>query len=223
MAYTYLKGINIGGWMNCFEDLTDDFAAHVRTFITESDIDRIASWGADHIRLPFQNDILNEDTYALIERIRREVPGISLRTTLMVGFPTETDSNFEELCQYVKDMRFERMGAFAYCEEDSTPAQRLYDDNVRPEVKQQRLDRLMRLQETIAAEFNKSLVGKQMTAIVDREEDDYYILRTQYDSPEVDTELLVRKDMNRRPQIGCFYNVTIDAYENFDLYGHINQ
>lgn len=157
---------------------------------------------------------------ALIEKIRKEVPGVCIRTTLMVGHPGETEEDFEELKQFVRDMRFERMGCFAFSNEDGTYAYDHYEDNIPQEVKDRRVDELMRLQERIAGEISEERVGKQLKVIVDREEDDFYVGRTEWDSPEVDCEVLIKKD-DTNIKIGEFYDVTITGSENFDLYGKI--
>ena len=133
-----------------------------------------------------RRNITKAETYELLERMRREVPGIHLRTTLMVGHPGETEQDFEELIRFVKDIRFERMGAFAYSHEEGTYAYQHYKDEIPQEVKQDRLDYLMRVQEGISADVNASKVGQTFRVIVDREEEDFYVGRTQYDSPEVD-------------------------------------
>ena len=163
--------------------------------------------------------ITKQETYSLIENIRKQVPGIYLRTTLMVGFPGEGDKEFEELCDFVRWARFERMGAFAYSEEQGTPSARLFSDDIPEEVKQERLSRLMRLQQRISAEIQEEKVGKQMRVIIDREEGDWYIGRTEFDSPEVDPEVLVSSDQELT--LGQIYNVRITKAEDFDLYAEL--
>ncbi len=161
-----------------------------------------------------------EDTYRLIQRLREEVPGIHLRTTLMVGFPGEGEEEFNELKDFVRWARFDRMGAFAYSEEDGTYAKRHFKDEVPEEVKQQRLSEIMRIQQRIAAELNEQKVGQTLQVVIDRREGDYYVGRTEFDSPEVDPEVLIpvsQKALRR----GCFYNVKITGAEEFDLYGEI--
>lgn len=154
-----------------------------------------------------RRNITKAETYELLERMRREVPGIHLRTTLMVGHPGETEQDFEELIRFVKDIRFERMGAFAYSHEEGTYAYQHYKDEIPQEVKQDRLDYLMRVQEGISADVNASKVGQTFRVIVDREEEDFYVGRTQYDSPEVDPEILISKDTPLSP--GSFYQVKV--------------
>ena len=165
-----------------------------------------------HISAQEQND--------LIRTIRQEVPGICLRTTLMVGHPGETEEDFEALVQFAKTMRFERMGAFAFSNEEGTYAAEHYQDDIPEEVKQKRLDKLMRIQEQIAGEISESRIGKTLRTIIDREEDDYYVGRTEWDSPEVDCEVLISKQTPLT--IGTFYNIKITGSENFDLYGELN-
>lgn len=166
-----------------------------------------------------RRNITKAETYELLERMRREVPGIHLRTTLMVGHPGETEQDFEELIRFVKDIRFERMGAFAYSHEEGTYAYQHYKDEIPQEVKQDRLDYLMRVQEGISADVNASKVGQTFRVIVDREEEDFYVGRTQYDSPEVDPEILIFKDTPLSP--GSFYQVKVIDAQAFDLYGKV--
>ncbi|MBO7119955.1 MAG: 30S ribosomal protein S12 methylthiotransferase RimO [Bacteroidales bacterium] len=167
--------------------------------------------------------ITKQETYDFIEKIRREVPGIHLRTTLMVGFPGETDEDFLELIDFVKWARFERMGAFAYSEEEGTYAAEHYEDNVPEEVKQARLSKLMRIQQQISSEVQESKVGQSMKVIIDREEGDYFIGRTEFDSPEVDPEVLIKKAdaPNLRP--GLFVHVNIKNADEFDLFGCVEE
>lgn len=137
----------------------------------------------------------------------------------MVGFPGETAEEFEELLQFVKDMRFERMGAFAYSEEEGTYSALNYKDDIPSEVKEQRLERIMQLQESISEEINSSKIGTVMQAVIDREEEDYYVARTEYDSPEVDPELLINK---AKPlTAGKFYNIRITSAGPYDLFGEV--
>ena len=163
--------------------------------------------------------ITSQETYHLIETLRREVPGIHLRTTLMVGFPGETDEDFSQLLDFVRWARFERMGAFAYSHEDGTYAALHYEDNVPEEVKQARLDKLMRVQQRISGEIQESKVGHAFRVIIDRREGDYYVGRTEYDSPEVDPEVLIPADADIA--VGQFVQVEIERADEFDLYGHI--
>ena len=174
---------------------------------------------SDPMLKKMRRNITKEETYALIRRMREEVPGIHLRTTLMVGHPGETEQDFEELVEFVKEARFERMGAFAYSHEEGTYSFKHYTDDIDPEVKQDRLDYLMRIQEGISAEVNGSKIGKVFKVMIDREEEDFYVGRTEFDSPEVDPEILVSKEKLLIP--GMFYNVRIDDAQAFDLYGSV--
>lgn len=175
---------------------------------------------SDNVLDAMHRHISREETYRLIENIRKQVPGIHLRTTLMVGFPGETDEDFNELCDFVRWARFERMGAFAYSEEQGTPSARLYEDNIPEDVKQERLSRLMRLQQRISAEMQEEKVGKEMRVVIDREEGDWYIGRTEFDSPEVDPEVLIPiSSASLAP--GMFCKVRIVKADDFDLYGEV--
>ena len=161
-----------------------------------------------------------EETYNLISRLREMVPGVNLRTTMMVGFPGETDDDFNQLIEFVKWARFERLGAFAYSEEEGTYSALHYKDDVPEDVKRDRLDRLMAVQQDISAEIQASLVGKTMKVIVDRKEKGFYVGRTQFSSPEVDPEVLIPVG-DRTLRNGRFYNVRITGSEEFDLYGEV--
>ena len=161
-----------------------------------------------------------QETIDLLKTIRERVPGIHIRTTLMVGFPGETQEDFHELLEFVRTQRFERMGAFAYSEEDGTYSANNYEDDVPAEVKQRRLDKLMILQQEISAEVEAEKVGKILKVIIDRKEGDYYIGRTEFCSPEVDPEVLIKAG-EKRLRVGCFYNVKIAHTEEFDLYGEV--
>lgn len=161
-----------------------------------------------------------EETEELIRRIRQVVPGIHLRTTLMVGFPGETEEDFRELVEFTKWARFERMGAFAYSEEEGTYSAENYKDDVPDDVKQARLSKLMRVQQNISAEIEAEKIGQEMVVVVDRREGDYYIARSEYSSPEVDPEVLIPVS-ERTLRKGCFYNVRITSAEEFDLYATV--
>ena len=173
---------------------------------------------SDSVLSRMQRHVTKAETYELVERLRREVPGIHIRTTLMVGFPGETEEDFEELKTFVKWARFERMGAFAYSEEEGTYSEQHYDDDVAEEVKQRRLDQLMRIQQHISAELEAEKVGKTFQVVIDRQEGDYYVGRTEFCSPEVDPEVLIPVE-ERELEIGAFYDVLITDSEEFDLYG----
>lgn len=159
--------------------------------------------------------ITKEETLALIRTIREKVPGIHIRTTLMVGFPGETEEAFNELKEFVREAKFERMGAFAYCEEDDTYAAKNFSDSIPQEVKESRLEKIMAIQEDVALESNQSKIGKTMTVVIDREEPDYFVGRTEFDSPEVDPEVLIDKD--DRLTVGNFYDVEIIDALPFEL------
>lgn len=169
-----------------------------------------------------QRHVTKEDTYALVERMRQEVPGICLRTTMMVGFPGEGEKEFEELMEFVKWAKFDRLGAFAYCEEDGTYAAENYRDSVSKKKKQERLDRLMEVQQRISTKLNDAKVGGLFRTVIDRIEGDYYIGRTEFDSPDVDTEVLVNVN-DGELKIGEFYNVRITDATEFDLMGIVEE
>lgn len=175
---------------------------------------------SDNMLQKMRRHVTKEQTYQLIEDFRKEVPGIHLRTTLMVGHPGETEADFEELKEFVRKVRFDRMGAFAYSEEEGTFAANNYEDNISQEVKQARLDELMAIQQEISSELSAAKIGRQMKVIIDRVEGDYYIGRTEFDSPEVDPEVLIERN-GEQLIIGNFYQVEIVNSDDFDLYGHI--
>ena len=173
---------------------------------------------SDNMLSRMRRHVTKEETYELVRRLREEVPGIHIRTTLMVGFPGETDEDFEELKAFVKWARFERMGAFAYSEEEGTFSAEHYQDDVPEEVKLARLDKLMHIQQNISAELEAEKIGQTLKVIIDRQEGDYYVGRTEFCSPEVDPEVLIPVE-ERRLKIGAFYDVQITDSEEFDLYG----
>ena len=170
---------------------------------------------SDKVLTNMRRHITRDETLCLIERMRREVPGLHLRTTLMVGFPGEGDKEFDELMDFVREVRFERMGAFAYSEEIGTWAANNLCDDIPQDVKQARLEALMDLQESISMDIQESKVGTTQRVIIDREEKEYYVGRTQYDSPEVDPEVLITKDRILIP--GNFYNAHITSALPFEL------
>ena len=175
---------------------------------------------SDNMLTKMRRHVSKAETYALIDKFRKEVPGIHLRTTLMVGFPGETEEDFNELKEFVQKARFDRMGAFAYSEEEGTYAAEAYEDSISSEVKQARLDELMAIQQGISAELSAAKVGQEYKVIIDRKEGEYYIGRTQFDSPEVDPEVLIKSE-GKRLFTGHFYNVLITDADDFDLYGKI--
>ena len=175
---------------------------------------------SDNMLTLMRRNVTKEQTYALIKKIREEVPGIHLRTTLMVGHPGESEEDFNELMEFVKEAKFERMGAFAYSEEEGTYSAIHYTDDISDEEKELRLSRLMRLQQKISADINSKKVGNQYKIIIDRLEGEYYIGRTEFDSPEVDGEVLISINEGDL-EIGEFYSVKIVEADEFDLYGTI--
>ena len=177
---------------------------------------------ADPVLDAMHRHITSKETYDFVETLRREVPGIHLRTTLMVGHPGETDEAFRELMDFVRWARFERMGAFAYSEEMGTYSAQHYADDIPEDVKQQRLGQLMRLQQRISSEVQAAKVGKRMRVIIDRQEGDYLVGRTEFDSPEVDPEVLIKNTgKSDGPKVGEFCECTITESDDFDLYGSV--
>ena len=175
----------------------------------------------DHMLSLMRRHITRAEQDALIKKIRERVPGICIRTTLLVGHPGETEEDFEELKAWVKEMRFERMGCFAYSDEEGTYANKHYKDDIPQEVKEARASELMAIQQEISGELMAKLVGTTQRVIIDRIEGEYAIGRTQYDSPEVDCEVLIAVTADRLPVMGDFVNVKITKAEEFDLYGEI--
>lgn len=183
-----------------------------------------------YIDIPFQhsNDTIlknmrrgmnKKQMYTLIEKIKKEVPGIAIRTTLMVGFPGEGKKEFEELKDFIKEVQFDRLGVFTYSEEEGTTAAQHYTDNVKPDVKQERRNELMALQQEISFKHNKDKIGKTFKTIIDRKEGKYYIGRTQFDSPEIDNEVLIKENHSNPIDIGKFYTIEIIDANEYDLFG----
>jgi ribosomal protein S12 methylthiotransferase len=172
---------------------------------------------SDRVLTNMRRHITGDETRQLLAEIRQRVPGIHIRTTLMVGFPGEEEQDFEELMEFVKEQRFERMGAFAYCEEEGTYGANNFEDNIPEEVKQERLNKLMALQEEISLDIQQSKQGKILDVIIDSEEDEYYIGRTEFDSPEVDPEVMVKKTVKLKP--GDIIPVKIEQALPFELIG----
>lgn len=172
---------------------------------------------SDSMLKRMRRGISKQQTIDLIRRIRRDVPGIFLRTTLMTGHPGETQSDFDELCEFVREMKFERLGVFAYSHEEGTYCDRHYKDDIPDKVKRERAEKIMEIQSEVSESLNASLIGKRMKVIVDRKEDGYYIGRTEHDSPEVDPEVLI--EGKERLDTGCFYEVEITGSDEYDLYG----
>jgi len=161
--------------------------------------------------------VTREETEALIKRIKEEVPGVIIRTTFLVGFPGETEADFEELTAFVEEMRFERLGVFQFSNEEGTYASKMFKDDVPAEVKQDRADEIMEIQQQISAELNQEKIGKTFKVIIDRKEGDFYVGRTEFDSPEVDGEVLVTSEDELKK--GVFVNVKITGAEDYDLFG----
>ncbi|GHT13731.1 ribosomal protein S12 methylthiotransferase RimO [Bacteroidia bacterium] len=174
---------------------------------------------SDTVLKAMRRNISRTETVELLQKIREEVPGIHLRTTLMVGHPGETEADFADLLAFVREMRFERMGAFPYSEEEGTYSGKHYKDDIPLEIKNKRMDELMAVQEQIAGEISDSKIGQTLKVIIDREESDFYIGRTEYDSPEVDPEVLINK--NKKLSSGKFYPVKITGTQSFDLLGAV--
>lgn len=174
---------------------------------------------SNHMLDVMHRNVTKEETLDLIKKIRQAVPDIHIRTTLLVGFPGETEDDFNELMDFVREQRFERMGAFTYSEEEGTYSSTHYKDDVPNDVKQRRLDQLMALQQDISSEVEAKKVGTNMKVIIDRKEGDWYVGRTQYSSPEVDPEVLI--SATKRLIKGHMYNVLVTSSEEFDLYAEV--
>lgn len=209
-------------WIRLHYGYPNDFPMDLLQVMRERDnVCNYMDLALQHISNPvlerMHRNITAEQTRDLLAKIRQEVPGIHLRTTLMVGFPGETEDDYAQLVDFVKEMRFERMGAFAYSEVEGTYSARHFKDDVDEETKQLRLSKLMRIQQNIAADINQNKTGKVFKTIIDRIEGDYYVGRTEFDSPDVDPEMLIKAD--RELTIGNFYDVRVTDAMDFDLYG----
>jgi ribosomal protein S12 methylthiotransferase len=209
-------------WIRLHYGYPNDFPMDLLQVMRERDnVCNYMDLALQHISNPvlerMHRNITAEQTRDLLAKIRQEVPGIHLRTTLMVGFPGETEDDYAQLVDFVKEMRFERMGAFAYSEVEGTYSARHFKDDVDEETKQLRLSKLMRIQQNIAADINQNKTGKVFKTIIDRIEGDYYVGRTEFDSPDVDPEMLIKAD--RELSIGNFYDVCVTDAMDFDLYG----
>jgi ribosomal protein S12 methylthiotransferase len=174
---------------------------------------------SDNMLAKMRRNVTKEEVINLVKRFRKEVPGVVLRTTMLVGHPGETEEDFEELKQFVREAKFDRLGVFAYSHEEGTYAAKKYKDNIPQEVKDARAAEIMAIQEQISAELNARRVGQTLNVLIDREDADYFVGRTEYDSPEVDGEVLISKEIAL--QIGEFYQVKITNAEEFDLFGTI--
>ncbi|WP_430971977.1 30S ribosomal protein S12 methylthiotransferase RimO [Sunxiuqinia rutila] len=175
---------------------------------------------SNHMLGRMRRKITKEETIALLQKIREEVPGIAIRTTFLVGHPGETEADYEELKAFVAEQKFDRMGVFSYSDEDDTYAFKMYEDDVPEETKEARAAELMEIQQTISEKLNTEKVGKTLNVLIDREEGDYFIGRTEYDSPEVDGEVLIEKD--DRIEVGNFYQIAISDSTEFDLIGSLS-
>ena len=172
----------------------------------------------DRILKSMKRGLGSEGTRALVQKMKERVPGVALRTTLITGYPGETEEEFNELLDFVKESEFDRLGVFTYSEEEDTPAFRLKDD-VPEDLKQERMEKVMELQQEISLKLNKQRTGKIFKTIIDRKEGEYYVGRTEFDSPEVDNEVLITSE--KKLTIGNFYNVLIEKADYFDLYGSV--
>ena len=209
-------------WIRLHYAYPADFPMDLLRVIRERDnvckyLDIALQHCSDHILSQMHRHVTKQQTIGLINEIRRQVPGIHIRTTLMVGYPGETEDDFAQLKDFVKEMHFERMGAFAYSEEDGTYAALHHKDDVPDNIKQKRLDVIMKIQESISADVNDAKVGKVLKVIIDRIEGEYYVGRTQFDSPEVDPEVLIKAE-EQKLNIGDFYDAKIVSFDDYDLY-----
>ena len=211
-------------WIRLHYGYPNDFPMDLLDVIRQRDnVCRYIDLALQHISDPvlkrMKRHITAAETRDLLARIRETVPGIHLRTTLMTGFPGETEDDYSQLLDFVREQRFERMGAFAYCEVEGTYSALHYSDDVPDDIKQSRLSRLMRVQQDISEELNSAKVGQVLKTVIDRREGDWYIGRTEFDSPDVDPEVLIRAD--RELAAGQFLNVRITDSDVFDLYAEV--
>ena len=176
---------------------------------------------SDHMLNVMRRGVTKKQITELIRKIRKEVPGIFIRTTLMTGHPGETEEDFGELCEFVREMKFERLGVFPYSHEEDTYCDKHYSDDVPEDVKKQRAEMIMELQSAISEEVNNKLIGKILKVLIDRKEEGFYIGRTEHDSPEVDTEVLIEDKGDKVLNVGEFYDVEITGVNEYDLYGKI--
>ncbi len=219
-----LAGIEGLKWIRLHYAYPSKFPADLLKVIRERDnvckyLDIPLQHITDHMLGMMRRRITKQETISLIDTIHREVPGIALRTTFLVGHPGETEEDFEELKSFVSEYKFERMGVFAYSNEDDTYAFKMYEDTIPQEVKEQRAGELMEIQQEISALQNQKYIGRRLQVLVDREEEDCFVGRTQYDSPEVDGEVLIKN--NPEIQVGEFYTVKITGSSEFDLFGKV--
>ena len=214
------------GWIRLHYAYPTDFPEELLDVMAKHDnvckyLDIALQHCTDHMLNLMRRHITRTEQDALLKKIRERVPGICIRTTLLVGHPGETEADFEELKTWVREMRFERMGCFAYSDEEGTYANKHYQDDVPQEVKDARVEELMAIQQEISGELMAQKTGTIQRVIIDRKDGDYWIGRTQYDSPEVDCEVLITVSGEQLPVIGDFYKVKITKAEEFDLYGEI--
>ena len=223
-----LSDINGLEWLRLHYAYPADFPREILSVMREREnICNYLDIALQHISDPMlramRRRVTKAEIYDLLRYMRQEVPGIHLRTTLMTGHPGETDQDFEELLQFVRDIRFDRMGAFVYSHEEGTYAHSTYPDDIPLTVKQERMDRLMATQEQIASELNTAKIGRTFKTLIDRSEEEYFVGRTEYDSPEVDQEVLISKLNAPHLEVGNFYPVEITSADTFDLYGRLSQ
>lgn len=209
-------------WIRLHYAYPDNFPIDVLRVMRErKNICKYLDVALQHISTPvlhrMHRNITKEETIDFIKKIRKEVPDIALRTTMMVGFPGETKEDFQELIDFVKWAKFERLGAFSYSEEDGTYSATHYEDNVSQDIKQERLNKLMRVQQNISLDYQNNQIGKEYLVIVDRKEGDWYVARSEFSSPDIDPEVLI-PIKEKKLQIGHYYNVRIVGAEEFDLY-----
>jgi len=221
----YISDINGVEWIRLHYAYPALFPTDILTVIRERDnicnyLDIALQHGSDKMLKMMRRNITQKETRELLLAIRKEVPGIHLRTTMLVGHPGETEEDFNCLLDFVKEMQFERLGAFMYSEEEGTYSQLNYKDEVEPEIKRYRMDKLMEMQEQIALKIEEKKIGQTLKVIIDREERDFYTGRTEYDSPEVDPEVLIKKN-NQTLTSGEFYPVKITGTQMFDLLGSV--
>lgn len=176
---------------------------------------------SDHMLDRMRRGVTKKQITELIRKIRREVPGIFIRTTLMTGHPGETEEDFKELCEFVREMKFERLGVFPYSHEEDTYCDLYYSDDIPEEIKKQRAERIMEIQSAVSGEVNRKLIGKILKVLIDRKEEGFYVGRTEHDSPEVDAEVLIEAGSDKMLNIGNFYNIEITGGDEYDLYGKI--
>lgn len=217
-AISDVKGIR---WIRLHYAYPTNFPLELLEVIKQRDnvckyLDIALQHSTDHMLNLMRRHITQDEQTQLINTIRQKVPDIHLRTTIMVGHPNETEEDFQQLLQWISKMKFERLGAFTYSHEDGTYAYQHYQDNIPQDIKDKRLEKLMSIQETIAAQINNNKIGQTLIVVIDREDPDFYIARTQFDSPEVDGEVLIKK--NKQLQIGQYYQVQITDTDTFDLY-----